>query len=64
MRYALDTRGWSDHLTSDTMTQEHKDAGDVGGVKPEARWKADEAAVRQLIVASVPDSVFNRICAR
>ena len=61
MRYALDTRGWSDHLTSDTMTQEHKDAGDVGGVKPEAHWKADEAAVRQLIVASVPDSVFNRI---
>ena len=61
MRYALDTRGWTDHLTHTSMTQAHKDAGDVGGVKPEARWKADEAAVRQLIVASVPDSVFNRI---
>ena len=61
MKYALDTRGWSDHLTNDTVSQTYKDAGDVGGVKPEARWKADEAAVRQLIVASVPDSVFNRI---
>ena len=61
MRYALDTHGWADHLTHTSITQAYKDAGDVGGVKPEARWKTDEAAVRQLIVASVPDSVFNRI---
>ena len=61
MKYALDTRGWSDHLTSATTSQAYKDAGDVGGVKPDARWKADEAVVRQLIVASVTDSVFNRI---
>ena len=61
MKYALDTRGWSDHLTSATTSQAYKDAGDVGGVKPDARWKTDEAVVRQLIVASVTDSVFNRI---
>ena len=61
MKYVLDTRGWSDHLTNDTVSQAYKNAGDVGGVKPEARWKADEALVRQLIVASMSDSVFNRI---
>ncbi|KAH9009714.1 hypothetical protein EDB84DRAFT_1571049 [Lactarius hengduanensis] len=61
MKYALDMCGWSDHLTDTTVTQAYKDAGDVGGLKPEARSKVDEAAVRQLIVASVPNSVFNRI---
>ena len=61
MKYALDTRGWSDHLVTDKITQAYKDAGDVGGIKPEACWKGDEALVRQLIVASVSDSVFNRI---
>ena len=45
MRYALDTRGWADHLTHTSITQAYKDAGDIGGVKPEARWKTDEAAV-------------------
>ncbi len=61
MKYALDTRGWAGHLVSTAVTQEYKDAGDIGGVKPETRWKADEAVVRQLIIASVPDSVFNHI---
>ena len=51
----------TDHLTSATTSQAYKDASDVGGVKPDACWKADEAVVRQLIVASVTDSVFNCI---
>jgi len=59
MKYALDTCGWSGHLTSDTVTQEYRDAGNIGGVKPEACWKANEPIVRQLLVTSVPDSVFN-----
>ena len=45
MKYALDTHGWSDHLTNDTVSQAYKNAGDVGGVKPKAWWKADEALV-------------------
>ena len=45
MKYALNTCGWSDHLTSATTLQAYKDASDVGGVKPDARWKADEAVV-------------------
>jgi hypothetical protein len=61
MKYALDSHGWADHLTSTRVTQAYKDASKIGGVKPEACWKADEALVRQLIVASVPDSVFNCI---
>jgi hypothetical protein len=64
MKYALDTHGWADHLTNTRVTQAYKDAGDVGNVKPETHWKADEALVQQLIVASVPDSVFNRIKGR
>ena len=61
LKFTLDLHGWSDHLTETAVTQTYMDAGDVGGVKPQARWKADEAAVRQIIVTSVPDGVFNRI---
>ena len=61
MKYALNTRGWSDHLTDNMVSQAYKNTGDVGGMKPEAWWKADEALMQQLIVASVSDSVFNNI---
>ena len=61
LKFALDLRGWSDHLMETAVTQTYMDAGDVGGVKPQVCWKAEEATVRQIIVMSVPDGVFNRI---
>lgn len=61
MKYALNMCRWVDHLMSDTITQAYKDAGNVGGVKPEVHWKADEAIVWQMIVTFVPNSVFNHI---
>ena len=61
MCYVLDTCKWADHLTQSTVSKTYTDASNVGGIKPEVCWKADEAAMQQLIVASVPDSVFNHI---
>src|SRR6266702_3201851 len=61
MKFALDMRGWAEHLTETTVTQGYKDAGDIANVKPAQRWKNDDGAVQQLIVTSVPDSIFNCI---
>jgi len=61
MKYALDMHRWARHLVSTVITQEYKDASNIGGMKPEVCWKTNEAVVRQLIIASVPDSVFNCI---
>ena len=61
LKFALDLHGWSAHLTETTVTQAYRDAGDVGGVKPQVHWKADEAAVGQIVVTSVPNGVFNCI---
>ena len=61
MKFALDMRGWAEHLTETTVTQGYKDASDIANVKPAQCWKNDDGAVRQLIVTSVPDSIFNRI---
>ncbi len=61
MKFALDMRGWAEHLTETTVTQGYKDTSDIANVKPAQRWKNDDGAVRQLIVTSVPDSIFNHI---
>ena len=61
MKFALDMRGWAEHLTETTVTQGYKDAGDIANVKPTQRWKNDDGAVQQLIVTSVLDSIFNHI---
>ncbi len=61
MKYALDMHRWARHLVSTVITQEYKDASNIGGMKPEVCWKTNEAVVRQLIIVSMPDSVFNHI---
>ncbi len=61
MKFALDMHGWAEHLMETTVTQGYKDTGDIANVKPAQRWKNDDSAVQQLIVTSVPDSIFNRI---
>ena len=61
MQWAIDSRSLSIHLTSPTITQEYKDAGNVGIMTPKIRWRHDQAAVKQLIGSSVPDTVFNAI---
>ena len=61
MLWAVESRGLSDHLTAATITQDYKDMGKIGTVTPEMRWRLDQAAVKQLIATSIPNSVFNSI---
>ena len=61
MLWAVESRGLSKHLTKTTITQAYKDMGKVGSVTPEMQWRLDQAAVKQLIATSIPDSVFNSI---
>jgi len=59
--WALDTKGLLDHLTNDTITSDYSTAGTIDGLVPEARWKRNEAMVKQLVAGSVPDTVFSQI---
>ena len=61
MLWAVDSRDLSQHLTSASMTQTYIDAGNIGTLTPQMRWNHDQAAVKQLIAISVPDTVFNSI---
>ena len=59
--WALDVKGLLEHLTEDTITSYYSAAGTIDGLTPEARWKRDEAMVKQLVAGSVPDTVFSQI---
>jgi hypothetical protein len=61
MLWAMNSRDLSEHLTNASMTQTYVDAGTIGNVTPQMRWTHDQAVVKQLIAASVPDTIFNRI---
>ena len=57
----FNSRGWADHLTSTTFPAAYIIAGNVNGQSPVQCWAVEEARSKQLIVASVPDDIFNRI---
>src|ERR1700677_3082778 len=61
MLWAIDSRGLAEHLTNAAMTVTYTAVGLVGTVTPQMRWDHDQAVVKQLIAASVPDTVFNSI---
>jgi hypothetical protein len=61
MLWAVNSRDLSEHLTNASMTQLYNNAGTIGNTTPQMRWTHDQAVVKQLIAASVPDTVFNRI---
>ena len=61
MTWAFNSRLWGDHLTNASVTPAYIAVGDVNGQTPAQRWAAEEAAAMNMIAASVPDQVFNRI---
>jgi hypothetical protein len=61
MLFAFNSRRWMAHLNSPTIPAAYTAVGDINGVTPDERWASEEAAASQLIAASVPDHVFNRI---
>jgi transposase InsO family protein len=61
MLWAVNSRDLSEHLTNASITQTYTNAGTIGNATPQMQWTHDQAVVKQLIAASVPDTVFNRI---
>jgi gag-polypeptide of LTR copia-type/Pol polyprotein, beta-barrel domain len=59
--WALDVKGLLEHLMSDVIMSDYSAASTVDGLTLEARWKKDEAMVKQLVASSVPDTVFSQI---
>ena len=61
MVWAMELRALADHLTNQNVPQAYAAAGVVNGLDAPTRWGLGEAAVKQAIAASVPDSVFMHI---
>jgi hypothetical protein len=61
MHWAFNSCLWSNHLMSTTIPATYIAAGTINGLTPDQRWAAKEAAAKNMIAASVPDHVFNRI---
>jgi hypothetical protein len=61
MLWAVNSCNLSEHLTNASMTQTYTSAGTIGNTTLQMQWTHDQAVVKQLIAASVPDTVFNHI---
>jgi hypothetical protein len=61
MLWVIKDHGWSEHLTTASVTTAYMNVGEVGGLDPNAHWDQHEAGVKQLITASIPDSAFNQV---
>jgi hypothetical protein len=61
LQFMLEARGWGDHLMQINMSRSYTDAGTISGHSPVARWRMDEAAIKQILSTSIPDSIFNRV---
>jgi hypothetical protein len=61
MLWAIKDCSWSKHLTTVSVTTAYMNAGEVGGLDPDAHWDRHEASIKQLITASIPDSTFNQV---
>jgi gag-polypeptide of LTR copia-type len=61
LKWALETKDWQEHLTSDTITQNYINVGIISNVPPDRRWVLDDQSVKQVIAQSVPNKIFARI---
>jgi hypothetical protein len=61
MVWNINSRCWAAHLTGATLPQTYIAAGDINGQTPQQRWDSEEAAMMNMIAASVPDHIFNCI---
>jgi len=61
MTWSLQSRGLLDHLNHTTITPRYVAIGNINNITPQMQWEADEAIAMQVIVASVPNSVFTNI---
>jgi hypothetical protein len=59
--WVLDTNSLNDHLIHDATLTSYTNAGIVGNLGPDERWRKEEGMVRQIIGATIPDTAFNRI---
>src|SRR6266404_5044629 len=61
MQWAFNLSRWLEHLTNVTVTPTYIAEGDINGRSPQQQWEDHKAGAMQMIVATVPDHIFNRI---
>jgi hypothetical protein len=59
--WALESQALEVHLTTDTAPKDYAYLATVTGLDLDIRWRCGEGIVKQLIAATVPDTIFNCI---
>ena len=57
----MQTNSSNDHTQNHTPPAAYTNLGNLNGLTSEARWSKEEAAIRQVLGLTLPDSAFNRI---
>ena len=58
---ALESLGLDIHLTNDDAPKDYGAKGDINGLDAATHWKRGESGTKQLIAATVPETVFSQI---
>ena len=58
---ALESLGLDIHLNNDKAPKEYSAKGEVGGLDAATRWKRGESGTKQLIAATIPETIFSQI---
>ena len=61
MIWTLWLQGLLEHLTNTTVTATYQAIGTIKNMTPQMRWDYNEGVAMQIIVASIPNSVFMNI---
>ena len=59
--WLLESQNIEQHIDHDIAPSSYTAVGDVGGLKPEERWKKEETNIKQIIGPSLPRGPFSRI---
>ena len=59
--WLLESQNIEQHIDHDIAPSSYTAVGDVGGLKPEERWKKEETNIKQIIGPSLLRSPFSRI---
>ena len=59
--WLLESQYIEDHIDNDSPPSSYTSTGEVGGLKPDERWKKEETSIKQVIGPSLPRGTFSHI---
>ena len=61
LTWALQSNSIQDHIAAESPPAAYTALGTINALAPDARWRKEEIAIKQVLVSTLPDTAFNRI---